>query len=335
MRKSVSLGKGARLSVSKTGIGASVGGKGMRYSAHSSGRRTKSIGIPGSGVGYVKTSGGGSTRTSRQSAAPPPPATIPKPGMLAPAHEKAFAKGVTLYASGDVEQALWHFQDAAHKDDQGKSIADDFFAGILCVQLRKGSEATNYLERVVRSDTELPDALMSKYVPGGGIEISVTPQVSMSVPFGSTAATLALTEVYQQAGRGDEAIGLLMQLLEVERQTPLVLSLAELLAEAGSWDEVVQLTAGTKNDDDATLAICVYQAQALAEKGMTDAALEVYKDALRSKKRNDELLKRARYGRGRLLLSTGKKAQGRKDLGRVYADDPGYRDVAQLLNDEE
>jgi tetratricopeptide (TPR) repeat protein len=123
----------------------------------------------------------------------------------------------------------------------------------------------------------------------------------------------------------------LLQLLEVEKSSAIVLSLAELLAQSAAWDEVVELTAGTKNEDDATLATCIFQGQALEKKGMTDAALEVYRDALRSKKRNDELLKRARYQRGRLYLKLGKKAQGKKDLGRVYADEPGYLDVAQLL----
>jgi Tfp pilus assembly protein PilF len=62
-----------------------------------------------------------------------------------------------------------------------------------------------------------------------------------------------------------------------------------------------------------------------------DAALEACRDCLRSKKRDPTLLKAARYGRGRLYLQTGKKAQGKKDLGAVYADDPKYEDVAGLL----
>ena len=64
---------------------------------------------------------------------------------------------------------------------------------------------------------------------------------------------------------------------------------------------------------------------------MNDAALDAYNDALRSTKRDGKLLKAARYGRGRLYLQLGKKAQGRKDLERVYADDPKYRDVPELL----
>jgi len=123
---------------------------------------------------------------------------------------------------------------------QSRGIADDFFAGIIAAQLDKSAEAILYLERLVASPVELPDELMSKYLAGGGTTISVTPQVAVTVPFGSTAATLALAEVYQETGRGDEAIGILQQLVQLEPQTPLVLSLAELLAENEAWDEVAR-----------------------------------------------------------------------------------------------
>ncbi len=57
MRKSFSVAPGIRLNVSNRGVGASFGGRGMRYSVHSSGRRTTTVGIPGSGLSYVTTNG--------------------------------------------------------------------------------------------------------------------------------------------------------------------------------------------------------------------------------------------------------------------------------------
>ena len=60
MRKSIKVAPGVRLNVSKSGVGASAGGRGGRYSAHSSGRRTVSAGggvVPG--VYYQKSVGGG------------------------------------------------------------------------------------------------------------------------------------------------------------------------------------------------------------------------------------------------------------------------------------
>lgn len=68
---------------------------------------------------------------------------------------------------------------------------------------------------------------------------------------------------------------------------------------------------------------------------MPDAALEAYKDALRSKKRSPGLLNRARYQRAKLYLDTGKKALAKRDLTRLYADDPNFEDVAQLVRSVE
>ena len=58
MRKSIKISKGVRLNVSKSGLGVSAGVKGARYSVHSSGRKTVTAGIPGSGLSYSKSTGG-------------------------------------------------------------------------------------------------------------------------------------------------------------------------------------------------------------------------------------------------------------------------------------
>jgi len=57
-RRSVKLGKGLRLNVSKRGVGVSMGTTGLRHSIHSTGSRTNTIGIPGTGLSYVDRSYG-------------------------------------------------------------------------------------------------------------------------------------------------------------------------------------------------------------------------------------------------------------------------------------
>ncbi len=42
----------------------------------------------------------------------------------------------------------------------------------------------------------------------------------------------------------------------------------------------------------------------------------------------------ARYARGCLFIRIGKKAQGRKELEKVYAEDPNFRDVTDRLRSE-
>lgn len=55
-RKSIKLGP-FRVNLSKSGVGASVGGPGFRTGVSGAGRRYTSFSLPGTGMGY-RTSGG-------------------------------------------------------------------------------------------------------------------------------------------------------------------------------------------------------------------------------------------------------------------------------------
>ncbi|MFR4938243.1 MAG: DUF4236 domain-containing protein, partial [Bacteroides xylanisolvens] len=57
-RKSVKIAPGVRLNVGSKSVGISVGTKGCRYSLNSSGRRTTTVGIPGTGAYYSHSSSG-------------------------------------------------------------------------------------------------------------------------------------------------------------------------------------------------------------------------------------------------------------------------------------
>lgn len=56
-RKSINLGGGARVNISKSGIGGSIGGDGYRYTKKADGGTRKTAYIPGTGISYVKESG--------------------------------------------------------------------------------------------------------------------------------------------------------------------------------------------------------------------------------------------------------------------------------------
>ncbi len=57
VRKSIQICKGVRLNFGTSGASVSFGTKGLRHTIHTSGRRTTSVGIPGTGISYVKTHG--------------------------------------------------------------------------------------------------------------------------------------------------------------------------------------------------------------------------------------------------------------------------------------
>lgn len=61
-RKSIRLGKGVRLNVSKRGIGVSAGVKGFRVGTGPSGSRIRAT-LPGTGLYYEKRLGSGTKRS--------------------------------------------------------------------------------------------------------------------------------------------------------------------------------------------------------------------------------------------------------------------------------
>jgi len=57
-RRSVGLGGGVRLNFTKRGVSTSFGRRGLRYTVGSTGRRTRTVGIPGTGMSWTESKGG-------------------------------------------------------------------------------------------------------------------------------------------------------------------------------------------------------------------------------------------------------------------------------------
>jgi lipoprotein NlpI len=92
---------------------------------------------------------------------------------------------------------------------------------------------------------------------------------------------------------------------------------------------VVRVTDGsTTNADDLTCQMLTYRARALRAKGLNDGAMAMLKEALKSKRRDPVLLRRARYERGLTYEAMGKATYSRRDFEQVYAEDPSFADVA-------
>ena len=54
-RKSLKLAPGVKLNLNKKSTSVTLGGKGVHYTVSSTGKHTKSFGIPGSGIYYTET----------------------------------------------------------------------------------------------------------------------------------------------------------------------------------------------------------------------------------------------------------------------------------------
>jgi tetratricopeptide (TPR) repeat protein len=321
IRKSIKLAPGVKLNVSKTGIGASVGGKGGRYSVHSSGRRTTSAGsgvVPG--VYYQSSKGGGGSRKeSSQAAHASAPIAPKKPGLFAPKAEKELYKAVKLQ---DV-QAMKRVGDQ-HPDFRVPSYS---IAGLMMLT-NEPAQAERLLDEVFSTGKE---PAFNKFITSylfTQVDLSIAAGVTAQLPINRDAVGLALAELKQDHNDLAGAIDVVEQL---EPTTYAAVSLAELYAQAGRWDDVVELTESIANDDDASALLCVFRGQAFREQGFHDAAHEALKEALRSRSPAAPIRHHALAERAQNYLAQGKKAQARKDLERILAEDSGYEGVREQL----
>lgn len=352
-RRSIGLGKGVRLNVGKGSVGMSVGVRGARYSVNSSGRTTRSVGVPGTGIYAIDSAGGGRNRNPRSTAprsAPPrygrtpPPAAlttvtpelaerfIPKPAWLSPGPERRFRDGVVAYLKQDWREAAALFEQTVRADS--RNISDDYFLGACYTRLKRYADAAACFERVVSSPVSLPDALMQKYVPGSlEMQLPITERITVSVGFDSVGATLVLAELYQEVGRREEAIGIVQRLLDVLPDDDAVrLSLADLLYEDDDFKGLVELTQGVENRDDVTLATLHLRAKALANEGLVAPAAELLTGCLRrSAGRDPELLKEIRYNRAEAYELLGESRKAKADWSKLVAEDAFYRDARERL----
>jgi tetratricopeptide (TPR) repeat protein len=342
-RKSRKIGPGIRFSVTKTGVGMSVGAPGARYSVHSSGRHTSSIGVPGTGVSFRNQKGGGSggSKSTRQTAgrtkAPPPTVQVRRPGLFASATDKRWFDGLIAYSQGDLTKSLATFEAVAAADPS--AVSAHFLAGVSALMLDMAPKAVSHLESVVESDQPLPDRYMAKMLPstaGLHLEVKITENITAALPYDGRGASLALAELYQSAGRLEEAIGIVQQVSEAAPDDPFVaLSLADLLYADGDLDGVVETTEGAANDSDLGVALLHLRAASLFGLGHQVGAFDTFKAALaKTAGRDPELLKLVRYDRAVAYDVAGEKKKARADLEKLYAADHAYRDVAELLASE-
>lgn len=345
LRRSIKLGPGIRLNLGKKSTSLSFGTRGFHYTLSSTGRRTASIGLPGTDISYVTTHGPGksaknrspATNSSPPASLPGTPDSLPKPGLFAPGSERRFFDGIQRFLRSDYAGALESFEAAISGD--GKAISPQFFAGIIANQLHQYPKAIGHLEQVVSSSQELPDPLFLKYLPIGRAQLAlsaaITPQITVDIPPNSFGAALVLAELYQEAGRLEDAIGLLQQLQPESGSDGrlLQLSLCELLLMDGDPEAVIELTNGITPDSDVDAACLLYRIRALKTQGLTTAAQETASTCLKKTAGRDRgLLRDLRYERALAYQALGQAARARADLERIYADDPHYRDVATRLN---
>jgi hypothetical protein len=109
--------------------------------------------------------------------------------------------------------------------------------------------------------------------------------------------------------------------------------LADLYVEQGQHAEVSRVTGRfTANANDLSLQILLVKLRSRREAGDPAVALALSEEALRFPERNPHLLRAARYERALTLEVRGQADLARRELERIFDEDPGFRDVRRRLS---
>jgi tetratricopeptide (TPR) repeat protein len=257
-----------------------------------------------------------------------------------------------LQASNESHDAARpHFERASELSNRGTAIAH-LFAGLLAEdddqrieRLTRVTSSPVVIGGLVRNladqaeDPELEmDWLASRLGARANLYVGLGEQARLAMPASNWSAGIVAATAYFDTGRKDDGLQLLADLGQFTLGNPQAAAVrCAYLAEAGSWDEILTELGGVSVDPagphgKGSIYLALLKAQALEGQGLDDAAATLYADILSHERELKGLvwLKETRYRRGKLYLRGGRKAQARKEFARLAADDPHYRDVAEL-----
>jgi len=331
---------GIRLNLSKSGGSLSFGPRGASMTVGTSGVR-KTVGIPGTGLYYTET--GSSRKRKKRSRNPAPPAPEPAARRLelgffkrlfTPQEEEDFVDGLRSFVAGDEEKALEYFSKSMHIPDAA------FVAGFIFLKQGKFREAAAALEKADRKHRELC-RYFNKYGITLRLTMPITEEIAAHIRPGRRGVLLGLVEALQEMGEYDRAVEVLEEQLRLSPSDAAVkLSMAELLMEGYPGDRqvctrIVEMTGGIRNESSIHAALMLYKGRALRRLGLNTAARDTLTAACRKKKNRSEQVRRAvRYERALVYRELGRKSRARAELESIYAEEPGFEDVAERLGIE-
>lgn len=324
-RRSKGLGKFARVTVSKTGIGMSVGATGARISKHTSGRTTRTVGVPGTGAYYrTDTMAGGKTRRSGSSSrtvSAPAAAAPARPGWFAPKAEKALHRAMR---DGDV--AALDAVAQAHPAYRRLAFS---LAGALSTDDDPAGSVRRFEEARDPAWTAAEMRFVDRHLGHMVLEVNAAPGVDIGVPVTDLASVMCVSAA-QDAGDHQLAADLADQLDMADIGYRVVAVAAH--HNAGNDDRVIELTDGIANTGNATMLLLTLRAAAFRRQELLDASRETLREALKSKAREPGLRHMTLLERARTYAAQGRNAQARKDCETILAEDSTVDGLADLLD---
>ncbi len=322
VRKSIKIMPGVRMTISPSGVSTSIGVRGARITRGSNGRITRTIGLPGTGISHTETirpATNSRRRVASQNVIPIPPVS---PNLFSASYEKDFFKAKKLDTVQEYQRLVTLYPEA--------KIAGSFMLALKFIEEKEYLLAQQVLATIWSSNDRIDsDPLFRKYLGLKPFEIGIAEGVLAQLNLNRDAIGLLFAETLQSQGYLREAIEVVEDLYPTQMTA---LSLAELYVAAKNWDEVISITNGLTNVDDATCLLIVYRGISFREKGFNEAAREAFKEALKSKKRNMTIRHRGHAERALTYMAEGKQSFALKEVEKIMAENPDDEGVKLILS---
>jgi len=335
-RKSVKIG-GVRLNLNKRGVSASAGSRGARYTVNSAGRRTSTVGLPGSGLRYQTQSGGASKAKTRRApvraatSTPPDSAHLtpqPKPGLFAPKPQKLLWRALQQAVAHAPSQSWLPVMSQVRQTTPSLGLAADTLAGVLGHAI-SAADRVAVLSSVYFSGLDpAADPFVRTYASQVCVGVSFS-GVTTSLPLGRELVGLLLCSVLETLSDHQQALNVANGLPD----SPVVRLLrGRLLVQTGRPGGALQLTEGVTNTDDVAVLLLTTRSAALRALQHPQAAIEACREALRYPSRAAGPRHQARLERARGHLELGQTDKARADIEKVLAEDGNADGLQELLH---
>ncbi|MFA9432839.1 DUF4236 domain-containing protein [Egicoccus sp. AB-alg2] len=255
-RRSMKMLPGVRLNVTHRGVGVRLGPRGAGVSFHSSGRGTRSVGLPGTGMYWREdfrwrpADGRGEASASAAAATGDGAARAARP---AAEHRRAAAGGVV----------------SAHEERENEDRVTALHVALDAL----ANDDLMSAERLLRPLVETRWSSQER-----SVTVTVAPGVEVDLPAGTDAAMHMLVETLQAGGRLERALEVAEQLHPTDAAA---LSVAELLCELGRFAQLLEELDGLPRlEGDTGRLLDVYLAVAATATGELHAADERLRQVL-------------------------------------------------------
>ena len=335
-RRTLKIAPGLRLNFNKNSVGLSIGPRGAKYTINSSGRRTASVGIPGSGLYYTESVGGGKSEAEFD------PLTrydehghqehIDTPGLFAGRAETVFFEFANKYLTHESNLTF----------DETKAIAENIkttnpeiaplidYVMIAKTAAANPQEALAICERLYAMPDLLNSKIPTKYFDQFRATIPIARGITFSTDYNHSYLSYAYSEILQALGQPQKALEVIQKVPDSEYKNIAILDLRLALKE---FETVIDETNDLENTEEENAILLTFRAIAYRELKEFDLAIETFKLTLAKRSRSSDILEYARYERAVTYIAMGKKAQAIKDLNSLIAKDYNDEAAKKLLKE--